>query len=113
MKELEKVLNKLKEGKSRDPNGWVRDLFKNEVAGTQLKISLLMLMNKMKSEKYIPDFIRNADVTTIYKGKGDKFNLENDRGIFLVTTFRSRKKVRQNYSKIDKLSETWQVILQI
>ena len=69
MKELETVLNKLKEGKSRDPNGWVRDLFKNEVAGKQLKISLLMLMNKMKSEKYIPDFIRNADVTTICKGK--------------------------------------------
>ena len=104
MKELETVLNKLKEGKSRDPNGWVRDLFKNEVAGTQLKISLLMLMNKMKSEKYIPDFIRNADVTTIYKGKGDKFNLENDRGIFLVTTFRSilmKLIYLDNYSIID------------
>ena len=89
MNQLEVVLKKLQEGKSRDPNGWVRDLFKSEVAGTQLKMSLLMMMNKMKSENYIPDFIRNADVTTIYKGKGDKFNLENDRGIFLVTTFRS------------------------
>ena len=46
-------------------------------------------MNRMKSENYIPDFVRKADVTTIYKGKGDKFDLENDRGIFLVTTFRS------------------------
>ena len=82
MAQLESVLKKLKEGKSRDPNGWVRDLFKNEVAGMQLKASVLILMNKMKSENYIPEFIRNADVTTIYKGKGDKFNLENDRGIF-------------------------------
>ena len=43
----------------------------------------------MKTENYIPDFIRYADVATIYKGKGEKCNLENDRGIFLVTTFRS------------------------
>ena len=89
MDELEVVLNKLKEGKSRDPNGWVRDLFKNEVAGIQLKTSLLLLMNKIKSDNFIPDFIRNADITTIYKGKGSKFDLENERGIFLVTTFRS------------------------
>ena len=89
MTQLENVLKSLKEGKSRDPNGWVRDLFMNDVAGEQLKISLLMMMNKMKAKNYIPDFIRNADVTTIYKGKGDKFDLENDRGIFLVSTFRS------------------------
>ena len=89
MGQLEQVLKQLKEGKSRDPNGWVRDLFKSEIAGTQLKKSLLMLLNKMKAENHIPDFIRNADVTTIYKGKGDKFDLENERGIFLVTVFRS------------------------
>ena len=89
MDQLENVLKHLKEGKSRDPNGWVRDLFKTEVAGKQLKISLLIMLNKMKSKNYIPDFIRNADVATIYKGKGDKFDLENDRGIFLVSTLRS------------------------
>ena len=43
----------------------------------------------MKSKNYIPEFIRLADVATIYKGKGEKCNLENDRGIFLVTEFRS------------------------
>ena len=43
----------------------------------------------MKDENYIPDFIRKADVTTIYKGKGEKCDLENDRGIFLVTVFRN------------------------
>ena len=30
-----------------------------------------------------------ADVATIYKGKGEKCDLKNDRGIFLVTIFRS------------------------
>ena len=37
MEDLELVLKHLKEGKSRDPNGWVNDLFKNEVAGKYLK----------------------------------------------------------------------------
>ena len=84
MEDLELVLKNLKQGKCRDPNGWVNDLFSNEVAGTNLKISMLKLFNKMKAENYIPDFVRLADVATIYKGKGDKFNLENDRGIFLL-----------------------------
>ena len=82
MDELEAVLKNLKEGKSRDPNGWVRDIFSNEVAGKHLKLSMLMLCNKIKLENYFPDFIRLADVATIYKGKGEKFDLENDRGIF-------------------------------
>ena len=41
---------------------------KYEVVGKQLKMSMLVLFNKMKSENYIPEFIRNGDVTTIYKG---------------------------------------------
>ena len=89
MEDLEYVLTRLKEGKTRDPNGWVNELFSNGVAGKHLKTSLLTLFNKMKMENYIPDFIRKADVATIYKGKGEKCDLENDRGIFLVTTFRS------------------------
>ena len=43
----------------------------------------------MKTENYFPDFTRLADVTTIYKGKGEKSNLSNDRGVFIVTIFRS------------------------
>ena len=86
---LEFILKHLKLGKARDPNGWANELFRNDVAGKQLKISMLKLFNKMKQETYIPDFIRKADITTIYKGKGGKCDLENDGGIFLVTLFRS------------------------
>ena len=89
MNDLESVLKTLKQRKSRDPNGWVRDLFSSDIAGKNLKISMLKMFNKIKEENFIPEFIRKADVTTIYKGKGEKVNLENDRGIFLVTTFRS------------------------
>ena len=54
-----------------------------------MKLPLLKLFNKIKSENHIPDFMRKADVATIYKGKGEKRDLENDKGIFLVTTFRN------------------------
>ena len=102
--DLEKVLKTLKPGKSRDPNGWVRDLFFSDVAGKNLKLSILKLFNKIKEENFIPDFIRKADITTIYKGKGEKSDLENDRGIFLVTTFRTilmKLIYREKYDLID------------
>ena len=50
MENLEFVLKHLREGKSRDPNGWVNDLFRNEVAGKYLKISLLKLLNRIKAD---------------------------------------------------------------
>ena len=105
MGDLVDSLNELKRGKARDPNGWANEIFSNEVAGEALKISMLKLFNKMKLENYIPDFIKSADVTTIYKGKGEKFSLENDRGIFLVSIFRSilmRLIYKNKYQIIDK-----------
>ena len=104
MDDLEFILKHLTDGKARDPNGWVNELFSNEVVGKNLKVSMLKLFNKMKAENYIPDFIRFADVATIYKGKGEKCDLENDRGIFLVTTFRSilmRLIYKDKYQVID------------
>ena len=86
-------------------HGWLKDIFKDGVAGKNLKISMLNLFNKMKVENHIPDFIRLADVATIYKGKGEKCDLVNDRGIFLVTTFRSilmRMIYQDKYEGIDQ-----------
>ena len=33
--------------------------------------------------------MRKADITTLYKGKGSKSELNNERGIFIVSIFRS------------------------
>ena len=87
--QLEEALKALKKNKSRDPNGWINELFKDGVAGSKLKLSLLHIFNKIKEENIIPDFIRLADVSTIYKRKGSKRDLENERGIFVVTILRS------------------------
>ena len=77
----------MKKDKARDPNGLINELFKDEVAGKDFKISLLSLLNKIREENFLPDFIQLADVATIYKGKGEKCDLKNDRGIFLFTVF--------------------------
>ena len=36
----------------------------------------------------MPEFIEWADITSLYKGKGDKLDLANERGIFIVSIFR-------------------------
>ena len=89
MEHLDAALKALKKDKARDPNGWCNELFKDGVAGKSLKLSLLNFLNKMKIENEIADFVRLADVSTLYKGKGSKFDLLNDRGIFIVTILRS------------------------
>ena len=89
MDDLEKALKTLKKDKARDPNGWCNELFKDGVAGQNLKISLLAYFNRMKAENEISEFVRLADISTIYKGKGKKCELINDRGIFVVTILRS------------------------
>ena len=43
---------------------------------------MLKLFNKMKEQNFLPQFLRKADVATIFKGKGEKSDLTNDRGIF-------------------------------
>ena len=75
MKHLEAVLKDLKKDKARDPHGWINEIFKEGVAGNNLKKSLLIYFNKMKEQNQVPDFVKLADVTTIYKGKGEKSHL--------------------------------------
>ena len=87
--DLEKVLKELKKNKSRDPHGLINELFKPGVIGSDLRGSLLSLLNGIKDNCHIPEFIKWANITSIYKGKGVKISLENERGIFIVTVFRS------------------------
>ena len=89
MVHLEVALKGLKNNKSRDPNGWVNELFKDGALGYNLKLSLLHMMNTIKENNKIPDFARLADISTIYKGKGSKSELVNERGIFIGSIIRS------------------------
>ena len=37
---------------------------------------------------FIPIFITLSNITTIYKNKGSRLDLENDRGIFIISTIK-------------------------
>ena len=107
---LEKVSKSLKKNKARDPLGLINELFKPGVIGNDLKKSLLSLFNEIKEKCYLPDFVQWANITSIYKGKGEKLDLENEREIFIVTVFRSilmRLVYNDKYSIIDsKMSDS-------
>ena len=62
MSELDKVLSSLKPGKSRDPSGLICDIFKKPVCGTDLKLSLLKLLNKTKETQQIPNFFSFSNI---------------------------------------------------
>ena len=47
------------------------------------------MYNKIKETGKIPDFMRLTNISAIYKGRGEKASLESDRGIFLVSLFRT------------------------
>ena len=88
MLELEIVLKSLKKGKSKDFNGYICELFKEGVAGSDLKQSLLMMFNQMKDEMVIPECLRTAHVTILHKKKC-RLDLNNWRGIFVCSVLRT------------------------
>ena len=86
MQHLERVLKLLKRRKCRDPQGYLNELFKYEAAGSDLKKSLLHIMNKTKEQLEIPDMMKDVNVVLIPKqNKANSNLLENQRGIFLLS----------------------------
>ena len=67
MEDLNTVLKDIKSNKSRDTEGLDRTIFKDTVIGSNLKESLLKLLNNIKTTKEIPAFMRRDTVTTIPK----------------------------------------------
>ena len=90
MKELEQVLQDIKLGKARDPEGLARHIFKLSVIGTDLKQSMLKMCHEIKESGKLPDFMRKSIIATIpKKGRLAQSDLASERGIFLVSALRS------------------------
>ena len=104
MTELEKVLKSHKSGKSKDFNGLICELFKEGVAGKDLKQSLLMMFNQMKHELVIPECLRTAHVTILHNKKF-RLDLNNWRGIFVCSVLRTvfmKLIYERTYYKVDR-----------
>ena len=87
--DLLKVTKQLKKNKAADPKGLISEIFQPNVAGSDLFESLLILCNKVKKECEIPSFLEWTNISSIYKRKGLKTDLNNDRGVFNVMRVRS------------------------
>ena len=72
MKDLDEVLKTLRKGKSKDPEGLRREIFHPLVIGTNLKESLLLMLNLLKHQGMIPTFMKKAIISPTPK-KGSKF----------------------------------------
>ena len=91
MGDLDKVLSQLKEKKATDPTGLVNELFSSHNIGDDLKKSVLLMMNKIKMNYREPEFMSLANITSFWKGKGGKDDIENERGIFILNILRMIK----------------------
>ena len=88
IKELDDVLKSIQSGKSKDPEGINREIFHPSMIGKALKDSLLVMFNQLKQEGKIPSFMKRAIISPIPK-KGSQFKIQNDQGIFIVSSVRA------------------------
>ena len=88
MSDLDTALAHLKNNKSRDSEGFINEIFKKGVIGRDLKKSFLLMFNKLRAKKLIPEFLNFTNITTVHK-KGSRIEPRNERGIFRVAVVRS------------------------
>ena len=65
MKDLDEALSDLKNNKSRDCDGFINEIFKNDIIGSNLKDSLLEMFNLLREKQFIPEFMNDSNITTV------------------------------------------------
>ena len=66
----------------------VHEIFKQGCIGEDLKEALLRMLNGIKTNQIVPIFMSLSNISTIFKNKGSRFDLNNDRGIFILTVLK-------------------------
>ena len=84
-----KMCKSLKNNKARDSSGFVYELFKPEMAGSDMFKSLSMMFNLIKSEMKTSLFMKKMTITSLYKNKGVRNDFSNQRGIFNLSKVKS------------------------
>ena len=108
VEELDKVLHHLKRNKAMDPTGLVNELFMPQNIGKDLKDSILLMMNKIKRDFQHPEFMSMANVTSLWKRKGAKDDIDNERGIFILNILRMIKDrlIQNDVKKVVDMSDS-------
>ena len=89
MDDLDQALRQLKERKATDPTGLVNELFMINNIGDDLKKSILILMNKIKENVQDPKFMSMANITSLWKRKGTKDDIDNERRISILKALKA------------------------
>ena len=103
MEDLKEALKHIKKNKSRDPEGHCNELFREEVAGSDLLKAILKIMNMIKNKQVYPKIMEKCNITSLHK-KGSKRDFDNYRGVFRVEILRSildRLTYNDSYYTID------------
>ena len=100
--ELDNVLKSLKLGKCRDPDNYICELFKEGVIGISLKMSILMMINRLRNKITIPPCLKRANITILHK-KNCKLDLNNWRGVLVCSILRTilmKMVYKRTYEKV-------------
>ena len=89
MEDLDTAVADLDNGKSRDALDHSNEIFKKGVAGSDLKLAVLKLMNLIKDRQEYPEALEACNITSIHKHKGSHKDFNNYRGVFRVTVLQS------------------------
>ena len=83
----------------------MNELFRPEFIGENLKMSILLLMNKIKDKINSPKLTQICNIYSFYKGKNSRLDLNNERGIFILSILRTIKEkliYKDIYETVDK-----------
>ena len=83
------VLRSLKKGKARDPENMCNDLFKPDIAGIDFQNGLLFVLNSIKRKQILPKKMEKINITSIWKKKGSRNSIKNQRGICVGPVLRT------------------------
>ena len=109
MNELDKVVNDLQNSKAPDKSGMRNEFIK--YGGKDLRQSLLILLNEIMEKGDIPNKWKSMRIKSLYKKKGDRREMENQRGIFLtniVSKVFERIILNRNRNVIEKYMSAFQ-----
>ena len=81
------MIKNLKKKKSRDLHGYSNELIQG--GGDDLELAIVKLMNNIKTQQQCPDCLEPCNITSLFKNKGKKNDLNNHRGVFRVTVLRN------------------------
>ena len=62
-----KARKKTQEQEKQDPDLLVCEIFKEDTIGDDLKLSILLMMNRIKEETQIPEGMRTASIIMLHK----------------------------------------------